>query len=155
MTPVRATTVVSAVLEPPRKVNDMYKSTRTTRTLATLGAGAVVSLALCFPAGAADGDGPPPGVDVGRMLNDIDTPPGAADGGGPPPGVDVGRMLNDIDTPPGRPEQTQSSSTPPATGDDPLEYDQVVLGALGGVTLVGLSFLAIQRRRGHDSPRLT
>jgi len=142
----------------------MYQSTRTTRTLATLGGGAVLSLVLCLPAGAADGDGAP--VDVGAakhggMEAPSDAPSpvdvGAAKHGGveAPPRVDVGRMLNDIDTPTGRPEQAQASSIPAAAGDSPVAYDQIVLGALAGATLAGVSVLVVRRRGEHHSPGLT
>ena len=150
----------------------MYRSTRITRTLATVGGGAVVSLVLCFPAGAADDDGAPVGVDVGAAKHGgIEAPSaapspvdvGAAKHGGidspsqtvAPTKVDVGRMLNDIDSTTTRPEKAQSSTIPAATGDDSLEYDQIVLGALGGATLAGVSVFALRRRGAHHSPMLT
>jgi len=151
----------------------MYKTTRTTGTFATLGAGAAVSLVLCFPANATEGEATPAGVDVGAAKHGgIEAPsqtvaPSGVDvgaakhggieapsGTGAPSEVDVGRMLNDIDTTTMRPEQAPPSSLPAATGNESLDYDQIVLGALGGATLAGLSVLVLRRRGGQHSPRL-
>jgi len=146
----------------------MYRTTRTTRTLATLGSGAVVSLVLCLPAGAADGGGPPVGVDVGAAKHGgIEAPSrteasppvdvGAAKHGGieAPAKKEVERMLNEIDGTTGAPERDQSSSIGGATREGGLEYDQIVLAALGGVALTGVAVLVLRRRGEHHAPGLT
>ena len=150
----------------PERVSNMYKTTRSTPTLATLGAGAVVSLVLLFPAAAAEGDGPPPGVDVGAAKHGgIEAPSltpapsgvdvGAAKHGGieAPSRVDVGRMLNDIET--GATTETSTSPAPAAADASSLEYDQIALGALGGLALAGISVVVLRHRGGQHTPRLT
>lgn len=102
----------------------MHDIPRSTRISAALGGSALTFLAVFLPAPALASQG------------------GGGDySGGPPPGVDVGRLLNDIDTPlgPAQPAPAAPAEAPvlPQVDESSFQLTQVALGALAGAAAVG------------------
>lgn len=120
-------------------MNITARTTRHTRTaVAAVAAGALTCLALGLSGGTATAEDAGR-VDIGYAKHGVEAPEPA----------DIGRLLNDIDTPVGPAEQAPAPSEAPATvlvDDDSLEVLQVALGALGGVALVAIGIVVSRGR---------
>jgi hypothetical protein len=124
----------------------MYDKTRITRIAATLSGAGVACLALAAPAAGADGAHGGDTVDVGYAKHcGVDDRPD-----------DLGRLLNDIDTPLSPATDTSTPTSGPIevpVDDGSLELFQVALGALAGASLVGAGAAVRNGRLRMHAPR--
>jgi hypothetical protein len=128
----------------------MYHTSRPSRVVSALGAGTLGLLVLAGPTSAIGADTDPADVGYAKHGNVV-----VSDGDPTSPPADWRRLLNEIDSPASTTEPDQGTKPDAVTDDESVEYLQITLGALAGLTIAAATagVLGVHRRR-HLAPEL-